>query len=467
MSESDAAFPGFVPPVDDYFRMPNIWIDITAEIESLAELKVVQYILRHTWGYHDYEGFRRITLDEFMFGRKRRDGTRIDKGTGLSDRGVKNGIALALKDGYIVCEIDDHDKARIKKYYRLKVFDQLGGNNIPIRDGNNLPPEQNLEGNNIPIPDGNDLPPDGKKVPARGEQNTHRSEKDTSERQNYERKRERNSQRVIPFPGTEAVLSPSLAFLPQQEESNPSPSPMFFHPEYPFLAFNDLNHPTDMIIYYVIDAEWGFIEFENKRREGIATDIIQALSERGIVVNIHHKSCRETKIVSAPPPDPKDLPIAIEATPTQPPDDMPAADNKPGDDTAARVKTIYDCFAEVLREVTGDPDDEGYEQKPEYTEAIERLLKKRPTRAKIQKVFKAKWNEQDSDKKYFWRRVMNPVVFEKHYRDWLRAIESEELIAPPRDGSAAGLGVSGRPVVRAAQPMTVIPPKRIERRKGA
>ncbi len=29
-------FEGFVPPVDDYFRMPNEWINICSEIDSLA-----------------------------------------------------------------------------------------------------------------------------------------------------------------------------------------------------------------------------------------------------------------------------------------------------------------------------------------------------------------------------------------------------------------------------------------------
>jgi hypothetical protein len=46
----------------------------------------------------------------------------MDGGTGLSDRGVKNGIAQALKHGFIICHIDGKDKARIKKYYSIKVF---------------------------------------------------------------------------------------------------------------------------------------------------------------------------------------------------------------------------------------------------------------------------------------------------------------------------------------------------------
>ena len=116
-------FEGFTPPVSNYFRMPNEWINISAEITNLAELKVVQYVLRHTWGFQEYDGKPKpITIDEFMYGRKRNDGTRIDNGTGLSNWGVNDGIAKASKHGYILCEIDDRDKARVKKYYKVNIY---------------------------------------------------------------------------------------------------------------------------------------------------------------------------------------------------------------------------------------------------------------------------------------------------------------------------------------------------------
>ena len=55
--------------------MPTVWIDICARIDNLAELKVVQYVLRHTWGYQEYGIKKRITIDEFISGRRRRDGS--------------------------------------------------------------------------------------------------------------------------------------------------------------------------------------------------------------------------------------------------------------------------------------------------------------------------------------------------------------------------------------------------------
>lgn len=130
-------FRGFVPPKKNFFLMPNELIDINAEIDNLAELKVVQYVLRHTWGYQEeayekpgarYNKFKHITIDEFMHGRayKRRgpngEVIRMDKGTGLSEMAVRNGIKRAVEDGYIECEEDASDKARIKKYYKLRIF---------------------------------------------------------------------------------------------------------------------------------------------------------------------------------------------------------------------------------------------------------------------------------------------------------------------------------------------------------
>jgi hypothetical protein len=131
----EETFPGFWHP-DEYevgfTKLPHEFIEEMPKMSD-TELRIVLYILRHTWGYQeiDNETSRRkigrgkkITTDEFMHGRKRQDGSRMDSGTGLSDRGVKNGIEQAIRHGYIICEVNDHDKARIKKYYSLKLYRQ-------------------------------------------------------------------------------------------------------------------------------------------------------------------------------------------------------------------------------------------------------------------------------------------------------------------------------------------------------
>ena len=119
-------FPGFDRPTENWFRMPNYWTDITADINNIAELKVVEYILRHTWGYQEYGIKKRITIDEFMYGRKHQDGTRMDKGTGLSEMSVRNGLQKALEDGLIEEEVDASDRGRIKKFYSIRMREETG-----------------------------------------------------------------------------------------------------------------------------------------------------------------------------------------------------------------------------------------------------------------------------------------------------------------------------------------------------
>lgn len=141
-------FEGFRKPEkpDKYFyHVPNEWTDITAEIDNLAELKVIEYIMRHTWGFKEYDQFKHITVDEFMYGRLKIDGTRMDKGTGLkSDRSVRDGLKAAIDHGYVVCDVNARDKARIRKSYKLKmrlvVSTTQDGSNHHSED-TNLPPD--------------------------------------------------------------------------------------------------------------------------------------------------------------------------------------------------------------------------------------------------------------------------------------------------------------------------------------
>lgn len=114
-------FRGFERPEANWFKMPLDWTNITAGISNLAELKVVEYILRHTWGYHEYDLKKHITVDEFVHGRKRRDGSRMDRGTGLSERAVRYGLQQAVLDGLIEEEVDDRDRGRIRKSYSVRM----------------------------------------------------------------------------------------------------------------------------------------------------------------------------------------------------------------------------------------------------------------------------------------------------------------------------------------------------------
>ena len=164
---SEHMFPGFSKPEANFFRLPNEWTDITAHVTSLAEMKVVEYVLRHTWGYSEYDIVKKITTDEFMYGRKRKSGERIDIGTGLSKPSVIAGLKSAVEHGLLEEEIDDSDKARIKKYYKLKM-------KTPIEEKE---PEKQA-----PHADVKKLYIGVKNFNSRGKQSLHRSEKDTKER---------------------------------------------------------------------------------------------------------------------------------------------------------------------------------------------------------------------------------------------------------------------------------------------
>lgn len=112
-----STFAGFDQPQANYSKLPHALIDELSNITSESELKVILYILRHTWGYHDTE--KKITIDEFCNGRKRSDGSRIDGGCGITTNAVKSGIARAIEHGYILVEEDARDLARIKRYYSI------------------------------------------------------------------------------------------------------------------------------------------------------------------------------------------------------------------------------------------------------------------------------------------------------------------------------------------------------------
>lgn len=183
-------FSGFDIPRQNWFKMPNDWTNITADITSLAELKVVEYVLKHTWGYQEYGLKKRISIDEFMSGRRRVDGSRIDKGTGLSKPSVVSGIKAAVKRGLLIEEKDDSDKGRIKKYYILKM--RAGDDpNTGDEPGNpdHSPPIQEEDdlGERSFTPDVKNLNRGVKNLYPRCKNTLHRTEQDTLGRHLQER----------------------------------------------------------------------------------------------------------------------------------------------------------------------------------------------------------------------------------------------------------------------------------------
>jgi len=163
-------FVGFEHPESNWSKTPHALIDALPQITSLGEMKVVLYLLRHTWGFQEFGEFKKITLDEFIKGRVQRDKKtnerlRMDSGTGLSKPTVIDGLRRAEEHGFIVSELDDYDKARAKKYYMLKMRDVESS-----------------------------LTPDVKNVDPRCQEVLHRTEKDTIERNQEKELRSANAE---------------------------------------------------------------------------------------------------------------------------------------------------------------------------------------------------------------------------------------------------------------------------------
>jgi hypothetical protein len=203
---------------------PATWIKTPSELSlniqkarSLAEMKVVLYVLHHTYGYQEYNSAKRFTLDELQYGRKRRDGTRMDEGTSLARSSLKIGIKQAVEDGLLYELVDTHDLGRIAKYYAVRLpSDDVG--RTPTEEG--VADEANSSGRGSESDPGVlDYNPGGSEIGFRGPDISHRgasadqrSEKDTLER-NFRKKQKKD---------TSAVGAEELREKKKKEESNES-----------------------------------------------------------------------------------------------------------------------------------------------------------------------------------------------------------------------------------------------------
>ncbi len=121
----EEVFPGFSYPEDKggFTRIPHQFFDICAQIKNLAELKVIMYVARRTWGFQNYRTPEKITIDEFKHGRKRRNGDDLDAGTGLGHTAINDGIKRAMVHGYLLAELDTGEPGWPTYSYLLKMRD--------------------------------------------------------------------------------------------------------------------------------------------------------------------------------------------------------------------------------------------------------------------------------------------------------------------------------------------------------
>ena len=166
-------FPGFQKPDRNWSKLPHALIEALSIIETVGELKVILYVLRHTWGYQEYDSTKRITTDEFQNGRKHRDGSRMDNGTGLSRHAVRDGVHRAVAHGFLVQEEEIYrDRGRRSFVYRLNML------NNDVRGAKCAPLTAHA------------CPTDCQTLPPRVLEPAPRSEKETEEGNSGERQRE-------------------------------------------------------------------------------------------------------------------------------------------------------------------------------------------------------------------------------------------------------------------------------------
>lgn len=109
---------GFVIP--NAFQVPNEIIDsgFLRELTG-AELKVLLYLIRKTFGYNKITGDR-IPLSQIMDGTKKKDGTVVDMGTGLSRRACIDALATLEKVGLIkIVREQSEDGTKQVNFYQL------------------------------------------------------------------------------------------------------------------------------------------------------------------------------------------------------------------------------------------------------------------------------------------------------------------------------------------------------------
>lgn len=113
------------------FRSPNttpipdeVFDELLADLSG-AELKVLLYICRRTFGWKKESD--NISLNQMLRGITRKDGTRLDRGVGLSKPTLLRTIKSLVEKGIILAEQrDSQEKGHEPTNYQLHMADPLG-----------------------------------------------------------------------------------------------------------------------------------------------------------------------------------------------------------------------------------------------------------------------------------------------------------------------------------------------------
>ena len=92
-----SSFQGIPDP--HFTQIPDVMLDVYMSALSHAELRVLLYIARHTYGFKKKSDH--ISLRQMVDGIQKRDGTWQDHGTGLSRRSVREAVKSLEEKGLI------------------------------------------------------------------------------------------------------------------------------------------------------------------------------------------------------------------------------------------------------------------------------------------------------------------------------------------------------------------------------
>jgi hypothetical protein len=117
----DMIFLGFRRPY--YTQVPDELFDLLLPRLSGAELKVVLYIVRRTFGFK--KGSDRISLSQFESGIMRKTGEALDQGTGLSSRAIRLALqGLVEKNILVKRRVTSRERGHESTEYALNVVDE-------------------------------------------------------------------------------------------------------------------------------------------------------------------------------------------------------------------------------------------------------------------------------------------------------------------------------------------------------
>lgn len=117
-------FLGFSEPKENYYRLPNnwfdFWISFRAEVGDrfAVPLKVLEYVLLHTWGQNKFDGCVRLSANEIHSGRKVNKNMRRDSGVGVSENAVRKAAGALAKMGALIVTQNTKDQARKMRTYQ-------------------------------------------------------------------------------------------------------------------------------------------------------------------------------------------------------------------------------------------------------------------------------------------------------------------------------------------------------------